>query len=124
MKLRERVSWLMGTLQRYLFPRLEECGERPLTEKEEQLTSILEVLHFKKFAGRPPRRFGRMPWERSALARTFVAKKFGTDTRGSCKILLLSWERAAVLKTLCKMPTSFMVRSAHPTRGPEHRRIL
>ena len=39
MKLGDRVSWLMGTLQRYLFPRLEECGERPLTEKEQQLVS-------------------------------------------------------------------------------------
>jgi len=40
MKLGDRVSWLMGTLQRYLFPRLEECGERPLTEKEQQLVSF------------------------------------------------------------------------------------
>jgi len=74
MKLGERVSWLMGTLQRYLFPRLEECGERPLTGKEQQLVSILEVLHIEKFAGRLPRRFGRKPCERPALARTFVAK--------------------------------------------------
>jgi hypothetical protein len=64
----------MGTLQRYLFPRLEECGERPLTGKEQQLVSILEVLHIEKFAGRLPRRFGRKPCERPALARTFVAK--------------------------------------------------
>jgi hypothetical protein len=64
----------MGTLQRYLFPRLEECGERPLTGKEQQLASILEVLQIEKFAGRPPRRFGRKPWERPALARAFVAK--------------------------------------------------
>jgi len=74
MKLEERVSWLMGTLQRYLFPRLEECGARPLTEKEQQLASILEVLQIEKFAGRPPRRFGRKPWERPILARAFVAK--------------------------------------------------
>ena len=64
----------MGTLQRYLFPRLEECGERPLTGKEQQLVSILEVLHIENFAGRLPRRFGRKPCERPALARTFVAK--------------------------------------------------
>jgi len=74
MKLGERVSWLMGTLQRYLFPRLEECGERPLTEKEQQLASILEVLQIEKFVGRPVQRFGRKPWERPALARAFVAK--------------------------------------------------
>jgi len=74
MKLRERVSWLMGTLQRYLFPGLEECGERPLTDKEQQLASILEVLHIEKFVGRPAQRFGRKPWERQALARAFVGK--------------------------------------------------
>ena len=44
MKLREPVSWLMGTLQRQLFPRLEECWERPLTDKEQQLVSILELV--------------------------------------------------------------------------------
>jgi len=37
MKLKETLSWLMGTLQRQLFPRLEECWERPLTDKEQQL---------------------------------------------------------------------------------------
>jgi hypothetical protein len=64
----------MGTLQRNLIPGLEECCERPLTEKEQQLVSILEVLHLEKFAGRLPQRFGRKPWERPALARAFVGK--------------------------------------------------
>jgi hypothetical protein len=74
MKLREAVSWLMGTLQRNLIPGLEACGERPLTDKERQLVSILELLQIEKFAGRPARRFGRKPWERQALARVFVGK--------------------------------------------------
>ena len=74
MKLRQAVSWIMGTLQRNLIPGLEECCERPLTEKEQQLVSILEVLHLEKFAGRLPQRFGRKPWERPALARAFVGK--------------------------------------------------
>jgi hypothetical protein len=43
MRLRESVSWLMGTLQRNLIPGLEECCERPLTDKEQQLVSILEA---------------------------------------------------------------------------------
>ena len=60
MKLRERVSWLMGTLQRHLFPRLEECWERPLTDKEQQLVSILELVHIEKFVPpSSPQRFGR-----------------------------------------------------------------
>ena len=53
MKLREAVSWLMGTLQRNLFPRLEECWERPLTDKEQQLVSILELIQIEKFVGQP-----------------------------------------------------------------------
>jgi hypothetical protein len=74
MKLREAVSWLMGTLQRNLIPGLEECWERPLTEKEQQLVSILELVQIEKFAGRPSQRFGRKPWERQALARALVGK--------------------------------------------------
>jgi len=74
MKLREAVSWLTGTLQRNLIPLLEECWERPLTEKERQLVSILELVHIEKFAVRLPRRFGRKPRERQALARALVAK--------------------------------------------------
>jgi hypothetical protein len=74
MKLIESVSWLIGTLQRNLIPGLEECGERPLTEKERQLVSILELVQIEKFAVRLPRRFGRKPRERQALARALVAK--------------------------------------------------
>jgi hypothetical protein len=61
-------------LQRNLFPRLEECGERPLTSKEQQLAGILAVLQIEKFVRRPGQRFGRKPWERQALARAFVGK--------------------------------------------------
>ena len=53
---------------------LEECWERPLTGKERQLVSILELVQIEKFAGRLPRRFGRKPKERQALARALVAK--------------------------------------------------
>jgi len=74
MKLREAVSWLTGTLQRNLIPRLEECWERPLTEKERQLVSILELVQIETFVGRPAPRFGRKPRERRALARAFVGK--------------------------------------------------
>jgi len=74
MKLKEAVSWLIGTLQRNLIPRLEDCWERALTEKERQLVSILEVLQIEKFIWRPGQGCGRKPWERSALARAFVGK--------------------------------------------------
>jgi hypothetical protein len=74
MRLRQAVSWLMGTLQRNLIPCLEECWERPLTEKERQLVSILELVQIEKFVRRPFRRFGRKGLERQAIARAFVGK--------------------------------------------------
>jgi len=48
-KLRKRISWLMGTLQRSLFPKLEESWNGPLTEKEKQLVSILELVQVERF---------------------------------------------------------------------------
>ena len=48
MKLREAISWLTGTLQRNLIPGLEECCERPLTEQERQLVSILELIQHRE----------------------------------------------------------------------------
>jgi hypothetical protein len=61
----------MGALQRNLIPGLEECCERPLTDKEQQLVSILAVVQIEKFVGRRALRFGRKPRERQALARAF-----------------------------------------------------
>ena len=99
MKLKEAVSWLMGTLQRNLIPRLEECGERPLTDEEQQLVSILELVQIEKFVGRPPRRFGRKPWERQALARALVAKAVYNHphTRATMEAL----RAAPVFRRLC-----------------------
>ena len=75
MKLKETVSWIMGTLQRHLFPRLEECWERSLTDKEQQLVSILELIQIEKFVGQPrPKRCGRKLCGRRAMARAFVGK--------------------------------------------------
>jgi hypothetical protein len=75
MKLREKISWLMGTSQRQLFSRLEECWERPFTDKEQQLASILELVHIEQFVvPSSPQRFGRKKHDPRALARPFVAK--------------------------------------------------
>lgn len=75
MKLREAVSWLMGTMQRNLIASLEECCERPLSEKERQLVCILELVQIENLvASSPPQRFGRKRHNRRALARAFVAK--------------------------------------------------
>ena len=40
MKLKEKVSWLMGTVQRTLFPHLDECLTAPLTAQEKRLVTI------------------------------------------------------------------------------------
>jgi hypothetical protein len=75
MKLKEAVSWLMGSLQRNLFHHLEECWERVLSNKEQQLVSILELLQIERYAGRPsPKRFGRKRRGRRAMARAFMGK--------------------------------------------------
>ncbi len=44
MKLKEKIPWLMGRLQRTLFPCLEECCINPLTEQEKHLVKVLELV--------------------------------------------------------------------------------
>jgi len=48
MKLRETISWLMGTIQRSLFPYIEECWDPVLTEKQRQLIQILEIVRVER----------------------------------------------------------------------------
>jgi len=49
MKLKERISWLMGTVQQSLFPHLDECLPTPLTEREKQPVKILELIQIERF---------------------------------------------------------------------------
>ena len=74
MKLREKVSWLMGRMQRSLFPCLEECCYLPLTKQEKRLVEILELVEIEKHISLIKRGFGRPPVERRTIARCFVAK--------------------------------------------------
>ena len=43
-KLKEKISWLMGRLQRQLFPFLEEYCVFRLTEQEKHLVKILGLV--------------------------------------------------------------------------------
>jgi hypothetical protein len=52
MKLKERISWLMGTVQQSLFPHLDECLPVPLTEREKHLVKILELIEIEKFVSK------------------------------------------------------------------------
>jgi len=76
MKLKERISWLMGTLQQSLFPHLDECLPSPLMEREKHLVKILELLQIEKFVPNSSNHqwMGRPILEREAIARSFVAK--------------------------------------------------
>ena len=70
----ERTSYLLGSVQRCLFPYLrEEVGE--LTEKERRFVLVLEVVEVEKHVRNYHWR-GRKPKDRKPLARSFVAKAF------------------------------------------------
>jgi hypothetical protein len=74
MKLGQAVSWLTGNLQRSLFPRLEQCWEGPLTDKERRLVSILEIVQVEKHVPKSgsTQWKGRKLREREAIARSFA----------------------------------------------------
>lgn len=76
MKLKERISWLMGTVQQSLFPHLDKCLPVPLTEREKHLVKILELIQIEKHVPVTSSRqwLGRPIKEREAIARAFVAK--------------------------------------------------
>ena len=76
MKLSKAISWLRRGLQQVLFPQLEECWESPLTDKEQQLVSILELVRIERFVPRSAstQEFGRKLSDRESIARSFVAK--------------------------------------------------
>jgi hypothetical protein len=73
MALVERLSQYWLKIQKSLFPFLEEeLGE--LTEKEQKLVTILELVKIEKFTISMRSLYGRPPKERAAIARSFVAK--------------------------------------------------
>lgn len=77
MKLKERISWLMCSVQKSLFSHLDECFEAPLSEQEKRLVAILEIVEIEKYVPRKASTqvFGRKVLERAAIARAFVAKE-------------------------------------------------
>jgi len=76
MKLKERISWLMETVQQSLFPHLAECLPMPLTEQEQRLVKILEVVKIEQYVTNKASNqwLGRPIKEREAIARAFIAK--------------------------------------------------
>ena len=79
MKLIDTISWLMGRVQGSLFPHLNQCLPTPLTEQEERLVSILELVQVERYVPKNITNYrypGRKPLDRQALARAFVAKAY------------------------------------------------
>ncbi len=76
MKLKARLSWLMGTVQQSLFPYLDASLPDPLTEPERRLVKVLELVQIERYVPVSARRqwLGRPIKEREAIARAFVAK--------------------------------------------------
>ena len=74
MKLKEKIPWLMGRLQRTLFLCLEECCINPLTEQEKHLVKVLELIEIEKHIQKNKQYTGRPAVERRAIARCYVAK--------------------------------------------------
>lgn len=113
MKLTEKVSWLMGTVQRTLFPHLDACLAAPLTAQEKRLVKILELVHIENYVPKSASRqwLGRPLKEREAIARAFVAKAvLGYPHTRS---LLHALRTTATLRTLC----GFATRSAVPSES-------
>ncbi len=76
MKLKNKISWLMGRVQKSLLPHLDECFDTSPAEQEKRLVSILEIVHVEKYvSNRTTYQWrGRKPLDRQSLARAFVAK--------------------------------------------------
>lgn len=93
----ERISYLLGSVQRSLFPHLRETvGE--LTEKERRFVLVLEVVEVEKHV-RDHHWRGRKPKDRKPLARSFVAKAFyNIPTTGA---LLARLRRDKTFRQLC-----------------------
>ena len=101
MSLRDSLSMYWLTIQGNLFPWLEEeLG--PLTEKQQQLVTVLEIVRLEAFLRHWLGVVGRPLSDRAALARSFVAKavyqikttKMLIDRLGSDKNLrrICGWE--------------------------------
>lgn len=106
MKLTEKISWLMGRVQKSLFPHLNQCLVTPLTEQEKRLVSILEIIQVERQVSvRRSRHYwrGRKPLDREAMARAFVAKALYRHPTTSDLIRAL--RSAENLRRVCGFPS-------------------
>lgn len=116
MKLRDKLSQYWGIIQGNLFPWLqEELG--PLTEKHQQLITVLEFTRVEEFIPSYKGYVGRPQDDRCAIARAFIAKavyNLGTTVqlidRLSCdKVLrrICGWEKISSIPSESTFSRSF-----------------
>jgi len=106
MKLNDKISWLMGRVQRSLFPHLNDCLTTPLTAQEKRLVSILEIVQIEQYVPKTVTRYrypGRKPLDRKSCARAFVAKALYRYPTTSDLIRAL--QSAENLRRLCGFTT-------------------
>jgi transposase len=97
-KLRDTLSQTWLTIQSSLFPWLsEELG--PLTEKQQELVTTLEMVRIEEFIYSSRGFPGRPPQDRTAIARAFVAKTI--YNMPTTRALLDRLETDSALRRIC-----------------------
>ena len=97
-RLRDTLSQTWLNIQSSLFPWLsEELG--PLTEKQQELVSTLEVVRIEEFIYSSRGFPGRPPQDRTAIARAFVAKTI--YNLPTTRALLDRLETDSALRRIC-----------------------
>lgn len=117
MKLKNKISWLMCRVQKSLFSHLNECFDTPLTEQEQRLVSILEIVQVEKYVSRCTTRCwrGRKPLDRQSMARAFVAKTlYRLPTTSDLIRALLATEN---LRSICGFGTKSLPSEATFSRA-------
>lgn len=94
MKLKNTISWLMGRVQKSLFPHLNQCLPAPLTGQEQQLVTVLEIAQIERYVpkyianyrypGRKPGLIGRLWPERLWRRHTIVSRQQSTCAGRCC----------------------------------------
>ena len=104
------LSKFWSFLQLCLYPAIEECLQAPLTAREQHLVALLEYIKIEDHVGRRSGcGVGRIPYDRSCLARAFVAKAFyGFKTT---KDLVAALQAEPGLRIICGFVSPYQVPS-------------
>src|ERR1035437_3403059 len=94
----DTIAGIWNRIQATLFPHLLASLSQPLTEKEQQLVAILEIVRIEEFVGLANWR-GRPQADRQALARAFVAK--AVYNLPTTKLLVQTLRAEPNLRELC-----------------------